>query len=128
MSYSSLPLPAEVTPIHGSLRGWAAEQNPYLANAAELRSLDLIRREGEGWAWGGVECSLSMESCARSFMVTFTGEPLIVTLCFKRLGLVLMSRHISAPEMGRGVLFYFQTNKRSPHTHVLVCLVLDCLV
>lgn len=48
MSYSSLPLPAEVTAIHGSLRGWVVEQNPSLANAAELRSLDLNRQEGEG--------------------------------------------------------------------------------
>lgn len=39
-----------------------------------------------------------------------------------------MWRDISAPEMGRGALFYFKTNKSSPHTHVLVCLVLDCLV
>lgn len=87
MSYSSLALPAEVTPIHGSLRGWVVEQNPSLANAAELRSLGLTRREGKG---EGVECSLSMESCARSFMVTFTGEPLIVALCFNSVGLALM--------------------------------------
>lgn len=97
MSYSSLALPVEVTPIHGSLRGWVVEQNPSLANAAELRSLGLTRwegegRGGEGWCWGlgGVECSLSMKSCARSFMVTFIGEPLIVALCFYRVGLALM--------------------------------------
>lgn len=46
-------------------------------------------RVGAG-GWGGVECSLSMKSCARSFMVTFTGEPLIVALCFNRVGLALM--------------------------------------
>lgn len=57
MSYSSLSLPAEVTPIHGSLWGWVVEQNPSLANAAELRSLDLTQHEGEGrvgaGGWGG---------------------------------------------------------------------------
>lgn len=50
------------------------------------------------------------------------------TSCFNCLVLALMWRDISAPEMGRGALFYFKTNKSWPHTHVLVCLVLECLV
>lgn len=122
MSYSSPLLPSEVMQIHWWRQGWVVKHNHSLVNVAELGSLQ------QKWGEGRVVGRDSVNSHVLNIYGHIYGIVVNFASCFNCLALALMSRDISAPEMGRSALFYFQTNKSSPHTHVLVYLVLDCLV
>lgn len=106
--------------------GLGSKTQPLFGKCCWVREFTTEVGGGEG-CWEGLECSLSIVMCQNIYGHIYA---IVVNFasCFNCLALALMSRDISAPEMGRSALFYFKTNKSSPHTHVLVCLVLDCLV